>query len=389
MIWLWMVLLALVAMAAVAVPMMGRAVRMDTTGDHATPAVLQDQLDEVSRDLDRGVISAEEARAARTELKRRILAIARRGTNAVYDGRGRGALWAVALLVPVLAAGFYAMLGAPNVASMAFADRAAERAEASKIADLTEKLQQRLLTDPAGGPTEGWMLLGQTYLRMGRYADAVAAFDRLTDRPDATSATFSMLAEARINLDNGIMTPAAEAAADRAIVLDPTNPAGTYYKALALGQKGQDGAAHDLLTARLDQADEFEPWMELFANEANRLGQKLGRKPVSLARFAPMMAGQGAPGPDAEDVAAAAEMSEGDRADFIRSMVARLADRLADNPDDLDGWMRLGNARRVLGETDAARTAYETAARLLAKAPENDPRQAAVKQALEALQQEE
>ena len=35
-----------------------------------------------------------------------------------------------------------------------------------------------------------------------------------------------------------------------------------------------------------------------------------------------------------------------------------IATRLEENPDDPDGWKRLGNARRVLGELAAATSAY-------------------------------
>jgi cytochrome c-type biogenesis protein CcmH len=39
-------------------------------------------------------------------------------------------------------------------------------------------------------------------------------------------------------------------------------------------------------------------------------------------------------------------------------MVERLANRLETAPDDIEGWKRLGNARRVLGELTEAEEAY-------------------------------
>ena len=47
-------------------------------------------------------------------------------------------------------------------------------------------------------------------------------------------------------------------------------------------------------------------------------------------------------------------MSADDRQKMIRSMVQRLADRLAENPDDLAGWQRLAKAYEVLGEAAKA-----------------------------------
>ena len=59
----------------------------------------------------------------------------------------------------------------------------------------------------------------------------------------------------------------------------------------------------------------------------------------------------GAPGPSAEQVQQAQDMSPEDQQAMIRSMVERLAEKLKDNPDDLAGWQRLAQAYRVLGDT--------------------------------------
>ena len=66
-------------------------------------------------------------------------------------------------------------------------------------------------------------------------------------------------------------------------------------------------------------------------------------------------------------------------------MVDRLATRLEDEPDDLDGWMRLGNAYSVLGENALAVAALERAEVLLLEESEGDQRQFAVESALSDL----
>jgi cytochrome c-type biogenesis protein CcmH len=63
------------------------------------------------------------------------------------------------------------------------------------------------------------------------------------------------------------------------------------------------------------------------------------------------------PGPTQDDVAAAADMSSSDRSDMIRGMVARLAEHLQENPDDLEGWERLARSYEVLGEAEKAENA--------------------------------
>ncbi|MFB3134375.1 MAG: hypothetical protein ACE1Y3_01430 [Rhodospirillales bacterium] len=72
-------------------------------------------------------------------------------------------------------------------------------------------------------------------------------------------------------------------------------------------------------------------------------------------------------GPSRADREAAARMSDEERAAMIRSMVQRLADRLAENPGDREGWLRLARAYEVLGETEKAGEARARAEALKGK----------------------
>ena len=60
-------------------------------------------------------------------------------------------------------------------------------------------------------------------------------------------------------------------------------------------------------------------------------------------------------------------MSAAEQNRMIRTMVQRLADRLAENPDDRAGWQRLARAYEVLGETEKARDAKARADALAGK----------------------
>ncbi len=68
--------------------------------------------------------------------------------------------------------------------------------------------------------------------------------------------------------------------------------------------------------------------------------------------------------PTPEQVEAAAKMSPEDRRKMIHGMVDRLAEKMEENPDDADGWMRLGRAYAVMGENDKAVAAVDHAAKL-------------------------
>ncbi len=57
-------------------------------------------------------------------------------------------------------------------------------------------------------------------------------------------------------------------------------------------------------------------------------------------------------------------MTAGERTEFIESMVARLAERLEREPDDYEGWMRLGRSYGVLGKAGKSAEAYGRATAL-------------------------
>ena len=60
-------------------------------------------------------------------------------------------------------------------------------------------------------------------------------------------------------------------------------------------------------------------------------------------------------------MAAAKDMAEPDREAMIRGMVDRLATRLKQNGDDVEGWLRLMRAYMVMGDPEKAKAALSDA----------------------------
>jgi cytochrome c-type biogenesis protein CcmH len=85
-----------------------------------------------------------------------------------------------------------------------------------------------------------------------------------------------------------------------------------------------------------------------------------------LSGPAPAAASIAPKGPSASEVAAAAQMAPADRNGMIEGMVARLAQKMAENGSDVDGWLRLIKAYSVLGERDKALAAAASARSALA-----------------------
>lgn len=66
-------------------------------------------------------------------------------------------------------------------------------------------------------------------------------------------------------------------------------------------------------------------------------------------------------GPSDEDIAAAASLSKEEQDDMIKGMIAGLAAKLEENPNNPNGWVMLVRSYNVSGDLEKARKAYETA----------------------------
>ena len=83
---------------------------------------------------------------------------------------------------------------------------------------------------------------------------------------------------------------------------------------------------------------------------------------AALAR----VGGPAAPALSNDAMAAAKDMNEADRGAMIRGMVDRLATRLKQNGDDVEGWLRLVRAYMVMGDRDKAASALVDARQAVA-----------------------
>jgi cytochrome c-type biogenesis protein CcmH len=129
-------------------------------------------------------------------------------------------------------------------------------------------------------------------------------------------------------------------------------------------QAGRRRAALDRWLALERDAPDDARWLATLRPRIERLARELGLDLAALRRSHPSAPAEPAPGPTADDVESASQMTAADRQTMIESMVARLAARLKDSPDDAEGWLRLARSYGVLGEAAKARDAFARAATL-------------------------
>jgi cytochrome c-type biogenesis protein CcmH len=344
--------LALMTAAAVFIVLwpLGRARLAPVSGGDL--AVYRDQMRELERDRLAGLIGAGEADAARVEISRRLLAAAdAQSVPSASPAPWRRRFIAVAALLalPVGAVALYLALGFPSLPDQPLAARTLGP-EHRSIAALVAQVEDRLERNPQDG--RGWEVIGPVYMRLGRFDDAVKARRNAVRLLGATPAREGDLGEALVAAANGVVTADAKAAFDRALALDARDPRAKFFTGLAAQQDGNNAGAAAIWNDLLAPAPADAPW-------ANVVRQSLAR----LENAKPQPA---APGPSAADVAAAADMLPEARMQMVRGMVERLAERLARDGSDLDGWVRLVRAHLVLGEHERARGAAADARRALA-----------------------
>jgi cytochrome c-type biogenesis protein CcmH len=93
------------------------------------------------------------------------------------------------------------------------------------------------------------------------------------------------------------------------------------------------------------------------------LAQIAGMRDYEPPRMSPVV---DAPGPTAEQVEAAAEMTPEERMEMIRGMIDGLSDRLATEGGPPEDWARLIGALGVLGNTEQATAIADEAAQVFA-----------------------
>jgi cytochrome c-type biogenesis protein CcmH len=330
-----------VVLGLVLLPLL-RARAAGLASEHYDRIVYRDQLHELNRDLTRGVLSDAEAASARLEIQRRLLATTAAPYRAARTGTSPIAAGLVALIVAGGSIGLYLRIGAPAVPDMPFASRTIDpRTEA--VAQALVRLRQRTETEP--GNASAWLDFARATAELNQWAPAADALKHAVDLGQNSPESLSAYGEMLTLANRGAVVPAAREAFAAALTKDPTLATARYYKALAAGQDGESIEAIAMLQALL---------ADLPADSPERAD--IGARIAEAAKVA------GVPVPQlAEGKPPVAQQSDAQQQAMISGMVAGLASRMATNPNDLDGWLKLGRAYGVLNETAKAAEAYKHA----------------------------
>ncbi|MGR3200422.1 MAG: tetratricopeptide repeat protein, partial [Paracoccus sp. (in: a-proteobacteria)] len=218
--------------------------------------------------------------------------------------------------------------------------------------DMIKQLRAAVARTPED--PQGLQLLATHEMRLGNLPAARDAQERLVRiaGDDATAAQLMQLATLMIEAAGGLVTPEAEAVLAKALAKDRDQPQARYLQGVLLIQNGRPDRAFPIWSRLLEEGPETAPWIPSIRAAIADLAWLAGD-----ADYTP----PALPGPDADAMAAAEDLSPQDRQQMIEGMVAGLQQRLATEGGSPAEWARLVNALGVLGRTDQARAVVDEA----------------------------
>ena len=329
-------------------------------------AIYRDQLAEVARDLERGVLSEEEAERTRTEVARRLLAAdkAEHGASTTGPERTSRVLAVVIVLVVGLGAlALYSSLGVPGYPDLPLAERlaAADEMRANRPSQLEGEAAAAALPKPDVGATEdyitmvgqlraivmtrpddqqGWELLARHEASLANYAAAARAQSHLIELRGPTASTEDLvnLVDMMVAATAGKVSPEAETVLREILRRDPDNLAARYYLGLLYAQTDRPDVAFRLWRVVVESGQSDVIHVQLARGQIEEAAFRAGIDDYALTFER---------GPNAAQMADAANLSEEDRTAMIEGMVAQLSARLASDGGTSDEWARLINAYGV------------------------------------------
>ena len=218
--------------------------------------------------------------------------------------------------------GLYLMLGRADLPGQPLAGRGAELAAAADASKAQTAERQADLDEArsaaAASPEDvgAWLRLAMAAAAVGETNTELAALEQAEQLTKGDPAIRAMRAEAMSRAADGQVTiPARELVAD-ILTEDPSEPRALFLSGLADYQDENFGAAVEIWLRLQSLSAPDAPWMALLADNIADAAQAGGidLDAVTAAR-----------GPNAETMAAAAEMSDEDRAAMIEGMVEGLA----------------------------------------------------------------
>lgn len=213
-------LLTLLVIALITRPLRSRAAPVALDPARLNASLLTDEFAALEREHADGAVSGSDYAQAHDDLMRRLLEEA-----APYKGaRGSASkplrtFLAIAVLVPMSAGLLYTAIGTPE--ALDGAQPATVTGARPEVEKMVASLAAKLAAHPDNAA--GWAMLGRSYNVLGRYDDAVAAFEKIGPQLDQNPGWLAEFADVLAMKAGGNPVGRPEQVSLQALHLDPDN----------------------------------------------------------------------------------------------------------------------------------------------------------------------
>ncbi|CAG4882420.1 Cytochrome c heme lyase subunit CcmH [Georgfuchsia toluolica] len=301
-------------------PLLRRRIVTAGASNRATNAsIYREQLAELVRDRERGILPESDYRAAHAELERRLIEDTRsdqrespRGDAAAQSATGGGqrsirTAVTLLLLIPLAAIPLYFQLGKPAALDVSAAQPLAADDSAKSLEHLNQlvaKLTEKLARNPDS--PQDWVMLGRVYRALGRYGDAEQAYQRAGPAANAESALILERVEMALDQNGGRIEGATLELLNGVLKKEPANPRAKFLAGYSAFSRADYKAAISY----------WEPLLKLVApgsQDADNLSASIAEARARLGGDAPeiLPAEASAASPSATSAAANAAVIRG------------------------------------------------------------------------------
>ena len=243
MLWFFIALLSLVAVAYLVLPLFRTTDEVVDDRKEQNIRIVREQIAELEGSFERGEVESEQYSERRDELEQSLLSDVSGQGEVVTPPKTSSSSWVsagfLALFVPIAAVALYLNLGTPNAEQLA---KETAKPEVPLTADgqpdidkLVSSLHDKLRQNPDN--EQGWYMLGRSYMMMQRFDGAIEAYENLYRLQPEEPDVMLMLADALSMKQQGKMVGRPEQLINEALTKAPTNTTALWLSGMALEQQ--------------------------------------------------------------------------------------------------------------------------------------------------------
>ena len=337
---------------------------------------------QIEQDFANGLLDEEGRIQAQNEIEHSLIqdaeGSAARELTQLSNAGAKKLAAALLLVVPIFSAITYLSIMPENFEQVVLQQPAARSSVQSHtsggqkqvpdIATMVTSLEEKLQKNPDNA--QGWNMLGRSYVVMKRYADAASSYEKALALVKQNKA--QPIPELEINYIEALMQTGQKEAYQKArtllnemLAVNPDNGDALWFMGFLDYEAGNKALAVEHWTHLLSLLPADGEQARIVLNYLKQINPQAAgvanTQPTETAAKISKQAGETASAASAGPAPGQQLTGSPEEQAFIAAMVARVEQRVKDNPQDIKGWKSLGKSYAVLNRHIDSAEAYAKA----------------------------